>query len=132
MSCIYSKTILANDKEEFCFKMQKVLKDIMIEIALYHKSEVIAIQFKDIREEVLLSAVDAFYLKENGKYVYHGEVMNKCDIIELIKPYCQDISISLIPKGNKTVKRIDGEKEFGYIQYIEATNLYDDNKRSNL
>lgn len=130
MSCIYSKTILANDKKEFCFKMQKVLKDIMIEIALYHKSEVIAIQFKDIREEVLLSAVDAFYLRENGKYVYHGEVMNKCDIIELIKPYCQDISISLIPKGSKTVKRIDGEKEFGYIQYIEATNLYDDDKRS--
>ena len=56
--------------------------------------------------------------------------MNKCDIIELIKPYCQDISISLIPKGSKTVKRIDGEKEFGYIQYIEATNLYDDDKRS--
>ena len=130
MNCIYSKTILANDREEFCFKMQKVLKDIMIEIALYHKSEVIAIQFKDIREEALFDVVDTFYRKENGKYVYHGEVMNKCDIVEAIKPYCQDVNISLIPKGSKTIKRIDGEKEFGYIQYIEATDQYDDDKRS--
>lgn len=118
--------IFAANAQEFGRKVQALITQPLIDIAA--NSLVLAIQFADIDDGLIKQHIYQHFMRTDGQFVFYGCFRTGGEILEEIKPFCKQISISYMPKryGDKDNFLLEDEKRkrFGQINYCEL-NLKD-------
>lgn len=118
--------IFATNAQEFGQKVQWLIAQPLIDIAA--DSRVLAIQFADIDDGLIKQHIYQLFMRTDGQFVFEGCFRTCGEILEEIKPFCKQISISYLPKSyddkDKFLLEDEKRKRFGRINYCEL-NLKD-------
>ena len=130
MNNLYKATILTYSRDMFAAETASIMSNFMAELALNNPSEMLLVQFKDACQYDVDRFIDANFLRTDGQYLYQGEFIYRHDLENLIKPYCKEMCISVVPKGPKEAgKHIDTEKQYGYITIANVVPFMASNYR---
>ena len=119
MNNMYKATISAESEEDFSYKVTDILSKFATDLALNHQCDMLLIQFKEAEQYVIAEYVDNFRRIDN-QYVYHGEFKYREEIEKIVKPFCKELCISIVPKGKqaKQGEHIDEKSQYGYLTLI--------------
>lgn len=113
--------IFAANAQEFGRKVQALIAQPLIDIAA--GSRVLAIQFADIDDGLIKQHIYQHFMRTDGQFVFEGCFRTGGEILEEIKPFCKQISISYLPKSyddkDKFLLENEKRKRFGRINYCE-------------
>lgn len=113
--------IFATNAQEFGQKVQWLIAQPLIDIAA--DSRILAIQFADIDDVLIKGHIYQHFMRTDGQFVFEGCFRTGGEILEEIKPFCKQISISYLPKSydDKDIFLLENEKRkrFGQINYCE-------------
>lgn len=113
--------IFAANAQEFGLKVQALIAQPLIDIAA--NSRVLAIQFADIDDGLIEQHIYQHFMRTDGQFVFEGCFRTGNEILEEIKPFCKQISISYLPKSyddkDKFLLENEKRKRFGWINYCE-------------
>ena len=113
--------IFASNAQEFGRKVQALIAQPLVDIAA--DSLVLAIQFADIDDEQIEQHIYQHFMRTDGQFVFEGCSRRDDEILEEIKPFCKQISISYLPKSydekDKFLLENEKRKRFGRINYCE-------------
>lgn len=128
---LLSGHILANNQNEFAFKLQQIMYDAAQKIAA-ESTMVLAIQFRDVDYLQIEDYIYRTFLYMDRKFLYEGDLYTHQEIYEKVEPYCKEISISVLPKKfDANYPNGDAKKHFGFIEYQEINFKGDINYAQN-
>ena len=120
---LYEKrgVIFAANAQEFGRKVQALIAQPLVDVAA--DSRVLAIQFADIDDGLIEQHIYHHFMRTDGQFVFEGCSRTGDEILEEIKPFCKQISISYLPKSyddkDKFLLENEKRKRFGRINYYE-------------
>lgn len=114
--------VLAKNKQEFDYKLYNSMRQCIDEI-IANEKQVLAIQVRDADEYDIEFLVNSFK-RADGQYVYQAKFCERKEILEAIKPFCKEISISFLEKDLEISPQFlcgdeEYKKRFGYIEYCQ-------------
>ena len=112
-------TILGTSKENFTANLAVEINKSIESIIECEEPKIMAIQFRDAEAYSVASLVDV-YRRTDGQYVFEGQFYTRLELEEKFKPFCKEISISVVPKKfDFGTPREQFDKQFGFIEYHE-------------
>lgn len=112
-------TILGTSKDIFKTNLIVEIGKSINAILECEEPKIMAIQFKDAEAYNVANLVDV-YRRTDGQYVFEGQFYTRSELEEKFKPFCKEISISVVPKElNFETPREQINKQFGFIEYHE-------------
>lgn len=112
-------TILGTSKDVFETNLIVEIGKSINAILECEEPRIMAIQFRDAEAYNVAYLVDV-YRRTDGQYVFEGQFYTRLELEEKFKPFCKEISISVVPKKfDFGTPREQFDKQFGFIEYHE-------------
>lgn len=112
-------TILGTDKDVFETNLMVEIGKSINTILECEEPKIMAIQFRDAEAYNIARLIDV-YRRTDGQYVFEGRFYTRLELEEKFKPFCKEISISIVPKElDLETPREQVDKQFGFIKYCE-------------
>ena len=124
MNNLYKATILAYNKDMFTVSVANNISKFILDFNI--DTDMMLVQYRDIDKVNLDRFLDTFR-RTDCQYVFEGNFYYRNELEEKVKPYCKEMSISVVPKMPKNSRDfINTKKDYGYLTVVNMSpiNMY--------